>query len=165
MTLPKNGSYTKGKRKTVFNETKGKCAYCGCTLELENYTVDHILPTSKGDLTRTHNLLPACKSCNADKGNKTIEEFCGIKGYLFFEKPYIRCPICGHSLKQFKRKYGGCQTIPRPSCLYSGLTSCSKCDFNDEDCPRALYDHLRSIGVPFAEGYPDMPLGISGKDY
>lgn len=48
------------------------CAYCGETLPIE---MDHFVPLSKGGDHINDNLLPACRSCNASKGNKLFEEW------------------------------------------------------------------------------------------
>jgi predicted transcriptional regulator len=82
--MPKNGSYTKTKRKAVFHKTKGRCAFCGCMLSIDNFTIDHIRPTSKGGKTKFKNLLPACKKCNQEKGALTLDRYRQeLKQHLF----------------------------------------------------------------------------------
>lgn len=49
-----------------------KCFYCPSKEAIE---ADHVLPISRGGSHGIGNLLPACRSCNASKGNKTIMEF------------------------------------------------------------------------------------------
>jgi hypothetical protein len=46
----------------------GLCAYCRCN---RADTLDHCKPKSKGGSSLRSNLLPACRSCNADKGSET----------------------------------------------------------------------------------------------
>lgn len=47
-----------------------RCAYCSRTnSRLER---DHIIPLSKGGAHTASNIVPACRSCNAKKGTKTI---------------------------------------------------------------------------------------------
>ena len=50
-----------------------KCAYCGCSVEkLEK---DHFVPlTKKGEFT-LRNIIPACRRCNASKGNSNFQEW------------------------------------------------------------------------------------------
>lgn len=44
------------------------CAYC--RQRFEKLEHDHIIPLSKGGLHIAGNLVPACRSCNAAKGNR-----------------------------------------------------------------------------------------------
>jgi 5-methylcytosine-specific restriction endonuclease McrA len=46
----------------------GKCAYCGSSGDLDQ---DHFIPHSKGGAYSKRNIVPACKSCNSSKGNKS----------------------------------------------------------------------------------------------
>lgn len=46
-----------------------ECAYCGCALELEDATIDHIIPSSKGGRTEWENCAIACKTCNHEKAD------------------------------------------------------------------------------------------------
>lgn len=58
-------------RHNIFKRDGGLCAYCGTHKDL---TLDHVLPKSRGGKTNWQNLVTACKSCNAKKGNATPEE-------------------------------------------------------------------------------------------
>ena len=46
----------------------GFCAYCRCNRAT---TLDHLKPKSKGGSSLRSNLIPACRSCNADKGSES----------------------------------------------------------------------------------------------
>jgi len=48
----------------------GKCQICGT---VENITIDHIRPLSKGGTNHIDNLQPLCHNCNSRKNNKIIE--------------------------------------------------------------------------------------------
>ena len=48
------------------------CAYCNST---EDLTIDHMIPLSRGGSQWASNLVPACRSCNSTKGDKTPIEF------------------------------------------------------------------------------------------
>lgn len=50
----------------------GGCAYCGSTDELE---VEHFIPISKGGGLTPDNTVPACRTCNSDKGGKAPHEW------------------------------------------------------------------------------------------
>ena len=67
----------------IWNKTEGTCAYCGKRLAWINYgvpgrgswEVDHSLPKSKGGTDHLNNLVPACTSCNREKGDRTARQF------------------------------------------------------------------------------------------
>ena len=46
----------------------GLCAYCRGNRAT---TLDHLKPKSKGGSSLRSNLIPACRSCNADKGSES----------------------------------------------------------------------------------------------
>jgi 5-methylcytosine-specific restriction endonuclease McrA len=48
------------------------CTYCGSSDKIE---IDHIVPLSKGGRHSIGNLTPACRMCNASKGNKFLTEW------------------------------------------------------------------------------------------
>ena len=55
----------------ILQEYNYKCAYCGCELNSSNPPErDHIVPISKGGNNTKENIVPACRSCNARKGDR-----------------------------------------------------------------------------------------------
>ena len=54
------------------------CQYCGCHLNYNSVTIDHVLPRSRGGLTTFENTVAACFPCNNKKGNRLNSE-CGLK--------------------------------------------------------------------------------------
>lgn len=44
-----------------------RCAYCNSSKRIEQ---DHVVPISKGGGHTKENVVPACRSCNASKGNR-----------------------------------------------------------------------------------------------
>lgn len=66
---------TSPKKTAILQKTKWCCAYCGIKLNQDIYTIDHILPRSKGGKNSIENLIAACRNCNARKGDKSIEQF------------------------------------------------------------------------------------------
>lgn len=62
-------------RQLVYNKCNGHCAYCGCKLEYKDMQVDHVIAVGRGGSNDIDNLLPACRQCNYDKHEKTIEGF------------------------------------------------------------------------------------------
>lgn len=62
------------KREKIFNLTDGKCIYCGCDLDIDNFHIDHLIPKSNGGKDKG-NMFPACPDCNLSKGDLSIEDF------------------------------------------------------------------------------------------
>lgn len=59
----------------VYHKTKGHCGYCGCMLPFVGYTVDHVVPRSKGGGNELSNLMASCRTCNTSKASRSVEEF------------------------------------------------------------------------------------------
>lgn len=56
-------------------ESQGyKCVYCGVDIR-ENYSLDHIIPLSKGGTNEINNIDLVCKPCNTRKGTRDKEYF------------------------------------------------------------------------------------------
>lgn len=53
----------------VFLRDERACQYCGIELTLNTFTMDHVLPISKGGKTNFENIVVSCAHCNATKGN------------------------------------------------------------------------------------------------
>ncbi len=68
------GEHKISKRERIFNLTKGKCIYCGCDLDIDNFHIDHIVPKAKGGKDKD-NIFPSCQDCNLSKGSLSVEEF------------------------------------------------------------------------------------------
>ena len=51
------------------------CIYCGETYDINELTIDHVHPRSRGGATHTNNSVCACWKCNQDKGTKPWRDF------------------------------------------------------------------------------------------
>lgn len=58
-------------RNNIFKRDNFECQYCGSPRDL---TLDHVIPRSKGGPSNWKNLVTACKSCNARKGDFSPEQ-------------------------------------------------------------------------------------------
>lgn len=59
--------FTKSERTYVYNKYEGRCGICGDFVPVDEFTVDHIVPISKGGDYKKENLQCACRSCNMMK--------------------------------------------------------------------------------------------------
>lgn len=59
--------------KEVFQRDNYTCSYCG--KEGGKLECDHIIPYSKGGTNELENLTTACRKCNRQKKDKSVEEF------------------------------------------------------------------------------------------
>lgn len=50
----------KAQRKRVFDMFGGRCAYCGCELSLDRFSIDHIVPLHNGGEDCIENMMPSC---------------------------------------------------------------------------------------------------------
>lgn len=51
------------------------CPYCAVELTRANRCLDHVVPLARGGHHCLSNLIPSCRTCNAQKGDKLIEEW------------------------------------------------------------------------------------------
>ncbi len=67
---------TKQEWEEILDKFNYSCAYCGVNQNELDYTLhqEHIVPLSKGGEYTKENIIPACKSCNCKKHNRTPQE-------------------------------------------------------------------------------------------
>lgn len=74
------------KRQKIWDKSNGRCWYCGCHLPEKGWHADHLEPIRRNWWTNTSvnpdnenedNKVPACASCNIQKGSLTVEQFRG----------------------------------------------------------------------------------------
>lgn len=65
-------------RKQVFEKTCGKYIYCGLPFKDEKdprFTIEHLIPISKGGADEPGNAYPCCMNCNVRRGNKELKDW------------------------------------------------------------------------------------------
>lgn len=78
-------SYTSEEWISRCEEFNDCCAFCLIKFPRNELTVEHFLPISKNGGNEIENIIPACRSCNAHKHNKTpIEVINGVMGNRLF---------------------------------------------------------------------------------
>lgn len=72
------GEFTAEEFKALCEAFAHRCAYCDQPCDA--LTADHVVPLSKGGTNYIDNIVPACKSCNSRKHDKTPAEFVWMLG-------------------------------------------------------------------------------------
>ena len=54
----------------LYYRDHAKCSYCDKDLTIQEVTMDHVHPVSKGGATSWDNIVSACNDCNSRKGNQ-----------------------------------------------------------------------------------------------
>lgn len=68
--------YVSRRRRVIFEHSKGRCHYCGTTLDLTGkWHIEHQLPRALGGGDDALNLVAACVPCNLGKSDRTAIEF------------------------------------------------------------------------------------------
>jgi 5-methylcytosine-specific restriction endonuclease McrA len=68
------GEFTEADTSRLLVEQRGTCNGCGGDIR-ETWTVDHIMPLSRGGSNWPDNIQLLCALCNSKKGNRTMEEW------------------------------------------------------------------------------------------
>lgn len=61
-------------RENVYKRDNYECVYCGSS-HINSLTLDHVIPQSKGGGNSWDNLVTACRMCNSEKSDLTLEEY------------------------------------------------------------------------------------------
>ena len=67
-------------RDEIYKAWDSKCCYCG----KEATSLDHIVPRFRSGSTTRNNLIPACVSCNTNKGSEEMEAW--FRKQKFYEE-------------------------------------------------------------------------------
>ncbi len=78
-------------KRATFRDCGRRCVYCGTGLGLDNATLDHVMPVSRGGTHLPGNLVSACQPCNQRKGALLPAEF------------FTRYPFAGQNFMRFAR--------------------------------------------------------------
>lgn len=61
-------------RKNLFRRDRHTCQYCGHRPPVDELSIDHVVPRSRGGISTWTNCVLSCLRCNRRKGNRTVEE-------------------------------------------------------------------------------------------
>jgi 5-methylcytosine-specific restriction endonuclease McrA len=62
-------------RLNIYLDGNKECFYCGRKVKWEEFTIDHVVPRSKGGKSIRNNYVCCCTDCNSIKGDMPIEQF------------------------------------------------------------------------------------------
>lgn len=66
------------KRRQKLLEKDPHCFYCNCDLDLDNSTLDHLIPRASKGPNKVENIVLSCYTCNHRKGTKSATEYLAI---------------------------------------------------------------------------------------
>lgn len=62
--------FSKDVKEDILCKSDGVCAHCGCPVAIgDNFTVEHVVPISKGGTNDLVNIVALCQTCNTTKGD------------------------------------------------------------------------------------------------
>lgn len=61
-------------RRNIIKRDKFTCQYCAKHLGKKEYTIDHVIPRSRGGKNTWENLVACCRKCNIKKSNNLLSE-------------------------------------------------------------------------------------------
>ena len=61
-------------RNNLFRRDKQRCQYCGRGLSGADFSIDHVIPRSRGGGTSWENCVLACVRCNLKKGDRLLRQ-------------------------------------------------------------------------------------------
>lgn len=68
-------SLTNNVRKIIYDNDGGYCYLCGDKININDMTIDHVVPKSDGGGSSTANARCCCFTCNQMKGSMSLDEF------------------------------------------------------------------------------------------
>lgn len=64
-----------GRRLQILERDERRCTYCLLEISEDSFVLDHLVPVSKGETNRKHNLVVSCESCNQRKQDQDPIDF------------------------------------------------------------------------------------------
>lgn len=62
--------FSKDVKEDILRKSDGVCVHCGCPVAIgDNFTVEHVVPISKGGTNDLVNIVALCQTCNTTKGD------------------------------------------------------------------------------------------------
>lgn len=71
---------------SLYGMQSGQCAYCDCSLDGEQYHVDHVIPFCIGGTNNFNNLVLACRTCNLIASSKVFPSLMAKRMFVLNER-------------------------------------------------------------------------------
>ena len=92
-TMSKRRRFEPAERKVIYAKSKGRCVLCGRFMGVDEFTVDHIIPLSKGGTNDLDNMQATCRVCNSIKQDILPRDFMEKISEIFLYQMRIRFNI------------------------------------------------------------------------
>lgn len=66
---------TENPKRRMHRKQRAKCFYCSRLVKVEDATLDHVQPVSKGGDNSVHNKVVCCGLCNQCKADRSLEQW------------------------------------------------------------------------------------------
>ena len=139
-------------RKNLFARDGNRCQYCGKKFSTTEFSLDHLVPRSRGGRATWDNIVCACLRCNVRKGGRTPRE-AGMRLVRDPVEPKTS-PVLTLKLSHRKSGAGRLSWI-----MPTGRSSWSKELVPGRDGVEARRRVLKTPGVFRGPGDPAPPLG------
>lgn len=84
----------------ILSKSHGRCCHCGKKISVgKDFTVEHIIPLSKGGTNNIENIVALCKTCNDAKSDKVIHP----SDYLKYIDDMYLCEILENQAKYYEK--------------------------------------------------------------
>lgn len=98
-------------------ELPKECVFCSTP---DNLQIDHLIPRNRGGVDSADNIVWACNTCNASRGDQGVFQWLGLK-----KKEKLHRIVAGKYLKQLYELHGALGTLEIHRVSISEL--CPKC--------------------------------------
>ena len=71
----RNSKQKRALKERLFERDGERCCYCKRKLKFQYATLEHVVPLSQGGSWNISNLLLACRRCNFNRGDMSVEDF------------------------------------------------------------------------------------------
>lgn len=150
------GVYSHSQKVRILQKSNGVCAHCGRHLKIgSNFSIDHVVPLSKGGTNHKSNLVALCKECNEDKSNVAYNRH--VVGYFKYLNKEALHELLGY-IKGYEKRYKCADSIGFNHMILNGVECCTALNVLDNSQELMLGKALPAIPTLFVRNakYSDL---------